>query len=87
MAAAGVKLSQGDIRCLASGHIARVAINRLRDTWDTEASLSERMKRAEERLVELADNLELALMQNPLLDAEVPILMQKGQPQREGGGR
>ena len=35
MAAAGVKVSQGDIRCLASGHIARVAINGLRGEWDS----------------------------------------------------
>ena len=68
MAAAGVKLSQGDIRCLASGHIARMAINGLRDTWDTEASLSERMKRAEERLVELADNSELDSLPNRVLE-------------------
>ena len=27
MAAAGVKVSQGDIKCLASGHIARMAVN------------------------------------------------------------
>ena len=58
MAAAGVKVSQGDIRCLASGHIARVAINGLRGEWDSGATLSDRMRRAEERLVELARDLE-----------------------------
>ena len=36
MAAAGVKLSIGDIQCLASGHIARVAVNELREGWDRE---------------------------------------------------
>ena len=40
MAAAEVKVSQGDIRCLASGHIARVAINELRGGWDSGAALS-----------------------------------------------
>jgi adenine-specific DNA methylase len=59
VANAGVRVSPGDIRCLASGHIARVAINGLRDGWDKAASLSVRMKRAEERLVELAENLGL----------------------------
>ena len=68
MAAAGVRLSQGDIRCLASGHIARVAINGLRDAWDPKASLSKRMKRAEERLIELADNLELDSLPSRVLE-------------------
>ncbi len=68
MAAAGVNLSQGDIRCLASGHIARVAINGLRDAWDTDASLSDRMKRAEERLVGLADSLRLDSLPTQILE-------------------
>ncbi len=68
MAAAGVRLSQGDIRCLACGHIARVAINGLCDAWDTKASLSERMKRAEGRLVKLASNLELDFLPSRVLD-------------------
>ena len=68
MAAAGVKVSPGDIRCLASGHIARVAINELREGWDRGASLSDRMKRAEECLVELADNLELDSLPSQVLE-------------------
>ena len=59
MAAAEVKVSEGDIRCLASGHIARVAINGLRGGWDRGAALSDRMRRADERLVELARGLDL----------------------------
>ena len=59
MAAAGVKVSPGDIRCLASGHIARVTINELREGWDGGSSLPDRMKRAKERLVEIADDLEI----------------------------
>ena len=68
MAAAGVKVSSGDIRCLASGHIARVTINELRQGWDRGASLSDRMKRAEERLVELADNLEIDSLPSRVLE-------------------
>ena len=68
MAAAGVKVSPGDIRCLASGHIARVAINELREGWDRGASLSDRMKGVEERLVELADNLELDSLPSRVLE-------------------
>ena len=68
MTAAGVKVSLGDIRCLASGHIARVTINELREGWDRGASLSDRMKRAEERLVELADNLEIDTLPSRVLE-------------------
>ena len=69
MAAAGVKVSQGDVRCLASGHIARVAINELCGEWESGATLSDRMRRAEERLVELAHNLELDSLPRLVLKA------------------
>ena len=69
MAAAGVQVSQGDIRCLASGHIARVAINGLRGEWDSGATLSDRMSRAEGRLVELAHDLELESLPRFVLEA------------------
>ena len=82
MAAAGVKVSPGDIRCLASGHIARAAINELREGWDRGASLSERMKRAEERLVELADNLELGSLPSRVLET-----LAQEQGRKEGGRR
>ena len=59
MAAAGVKVSQGDIRCLASGHIARAAVNKLRGKWDSSAMLSDRMRLAEQSLVALAYELNL----------------------------
>ena len=68
MAAAGVKVGPGDIRCLASGHIARATINELREGWDRGASLSDRMRRAEERLVELADNLEIDSLPSRVLE-------------------
>lgn len=68
MVAAGVKVSPGDIQCLASGHVARVAINRLRDGWDKGASLPVRMKRAEECLVELAANFELDFLPGRVLE-------------------
>lgn len=62
MAAAGVKVSQGDVRCLACGHIARVAINGLCDGWDSSTSLSNRMARAEDCLVKIADDLNLDVL-------------------------
>ena len=69
MAAAGVKVSQGDIRCLASGHIARVAINGLRESWDSAAPLSSRMRQAEDRLVVLAHDLDLDAVPTFVLEA------------------
>ena len=68
MAAAGVRVSQGDVRCLACGHIARAAINGLRDGWDSSASLSTRMTRAEERLVEIANELRLDALPSQVLE-------------------
>ena len=68
MAAAGVKVSYGDIRCLASGHIARVAINGLRDGWDRGASLADRMRRAKGRLVEVAGTLKLDSLPSRVLE-------------------
>ena len=69
MAAAEVKVTHGDIRCLASGHIARVAINGLHDGWDSGAALSDRMRRAEDRLVELARELEFDSLPRRVLEA------------------
>ena len=68
MAAAGVKVRQGDIKCLASGHIARMAVNGLRDGWDNDAPLSNRMQQAEGRLVELARVLGHGLHATPCLE-------------------
>ena len=69
MVDAGVKVRQGDIRCLASGHIARAAINRLRGGWDSRAELAVRMGRAEECLVGLASDLDLDSLPDRVLEA------------------
>jgi hypothetical protein len=39
----GVKTTPGDERCLRAGHVARLAINRLRAVWPAEAPLAARM--------------------------------------------
>lgn len=54
LTAAGLKISEGDIRCLTSGHVARMAINRLRATWDRALPLGRRMLKAHEHLILLA---------------------------------
>ena len=81
MAAAEVKVSHGDIRCLASGHIARTSINGLRDGWDSSAPLSNRMRRAEERLVELASDLEFDTLPHRVLEA---LVHEQGLSRRNG---
>jgi adenine-specific DNA methylase len=43
MRAAGVKISAGDLRCLAAGHLARFAIRALGRTWDPDAEVGARL--------------------------------------------
>lgn len=57
LGAAGMRLGEGDIRCLAAGHIARMAVNRLLRTWDADASLDERIDRANGCIAELRKEL------------------------------
>jgi len=44
---AGIKTTEGDLRCLIAGHIARIAINRLRAGWKKDEPLKRRMELAE----------------------------------------
>jgi hypothetical protein len=46
MHSASVPISKGDLRCLLAGHMARVAVNGLRRTWDCGLPLVEKMDRA-----------------------------------------
>jgi adenine-specific DNA methylase len=50
MREAGVKLTEGDVRCLAVGHAARITINRLFFTWASDATLPEKMARARDEM-------------------------------------
>ena len=52
--AAGLRPTRGDLRCLTSGHVARVAINDLRATWSPRRPLLERMAMASEVLERVA---------------------------------
>jgi adenine-specific DNA methylase len=47
------RLSEGDTRCLAAGHLARVAVNRLHAGWNRDAPLVERLAQAREALLTL----------------------------------
>jgi adenine-specific DNA methylase len=60
LAAGGVRVTEGDIRCLLAGHVARLAINCLRATWDGGVSLTERMRRAGKTISELGTGLDVS---------------------------
>jgi hypothetical protein len=67
MRAGGVHLSEGDLRCLAAGHIARVGTNRLRSSWDPAVPLPIRMAQADECLRELSSTVQLDQLVTQLL--------------------
>jgi adenine-specific DNA methylase len=63
--AATVHLTPGDLRCLCSGHITRLLINRLYATWRSDGSLVERVARVRESIQQLPESLHLnTVMQN-----------------------
>lgn len=51
---AGVEMTEGDRRCLTAGHVARLAINRLRLIWDQSAPLLDRVAIAREEIEAIA---------------------------------
>lgn len=54
---ADLKISEGDIRCLFAGHIAKKAINHLYDHWKPERELKERMFEAGEEINHIRDEI------------------------------
>ncbi len=50
---AGLKPTQGDIRCVTYGHLIRLAIWRLRKAWDRAASTDERVRRISTAVAQL----------------------------------
>ncbi len=55
---AGLRVTEGDIRCLLAGHIARTAINRLRPGWESGAAPQERMGLAGVLIARLREGLD-----------------------------
>lgn len=53
MQAAGVRVSDGDVRCLMAGHIARFAINGLRATWNPDEPVEVRLTTARREVARL----------------------------------
>lgn len=53
--AAGMKPSTGDIRCIVYGHLTRMAVRKLRDTWDAQVPILERLYRFRAALANCCD--------------------------------
>ncbi len=53
MRRASVRLTRGDLRCLQAGHLARLTINRLRSTWESDAPIARKMTTAREAVTEV----------------------------------
>jgi hypothetical protein len=59
MRAAGVKLTAGDLRCLAAGHLARLTIAALAPAWDAETPVEGRLATARAALQQLLARVDL----------------------------
>jgi adenine-specific DNA methylase len=53
----GIRITDGDIKCLHSGHVARVAINALGLTWRKDLDIEARLGLAQEQLVVVASGV------------------------------
>jgi adenine-specific DNA methylase len=53
----GVRITDGDIRCLHSGHVARAAIHALRLTWRKDFDIGAKLAVAQEQLVMAAEGV------------------------------
>jgi adenine-specific DNA methylase len=70
MSQAGLHISEGDIRCLAAGHAARIAVNRLRPSWNTNAPLKERIAQAGGCLAHLSEELPVGPLMQRMLELD-----------------
>ena len=86
--AAGVKPTAGDIRCIVHGHLTRMAVYSLRETWDATRSATIKLvlfAEAVERIrpvpvSEVIQNLQSLIQEVPNLFADDPLFADKGNP-------
>jgi adenine-specific DNA methylase len=52
--AGGLNPSQGDIRCIISGHLTRMAVHKLRESWDSKRSTGKKLKQLAGHISELS---------------------------------
>jgi adenine-specific DNA methylase len=72
MRGAGLRLTRGDLRCLAAGHIARLAINQLGGAWNRAKSLEKRMALAKAALESITARIDLDSVIASLIKIEPP---------------
>ena len=70
MRGAGLRLTRGDLRCLAAGHVARLAINQLRGAWSRTKSLGKRMALAKATLEDITIRIDLDSLTATLIKIE-----------------
>lgn len=51
----GMKPTLGDVRCIAYGHVTRIAVWHLRTPWDAKAPIAERMARVKKQFAKVCD--------------------------------
>jgi len=71
MQAGGVRVSAGDVRCLANGRLTRLAIGVLGEQWDSNRDIEERLARATDTLESLGAELQAQLLPEAIL-AQLP---------------
>jgi adenine-specific DNA methylase len=64
--AAGLQVTEGDIRCLLAGHTARLAINRLREQWDMGLPLTEKMSLSHKTIAQIGIEIDIARLMSQL---------------------
>ncbi len=67
---AGLELTTGDVQCLATGHMARLAINKLRPSWDRTIPLTRRVLVAGMCLSQMAADIGLPRLLAQLRDPQ-----------------
>jgi len=71
MQAGGVRVSLGDVRCLANGHLTRMAINILRSDWSADRDTEARLAQASDALGSLSGGLREVVAAEAILAALV----------------
>jgi hypothetical protein len=67
MNAAGLLVSEGDLRCLLAGHVARVTINRLVPFWDASQDSAKRMTLAAGHLQDISGQIDFGILSAKIL--------------------
>jgi adenine-specific DNA methylase len=71
MQVGGVRVSAGDVRCLANGRLTQLAIGVLGEQWDSNRNIEERLARATEMLESLGAELQARFLPETVL-AQLP---------------